>query len=364
MSVSSDDSTLTVTLDDGSALLSSTFLEFCAQVRNNDSSILPEPGEPFKIFLLRDQEVMELGDALLKNTSITYLKLETVKYTKRHAEAMAKYVRTSNCLQRISWNPTYRVFQQREEMLCCFLPAFQESTALKELRIESPRGGRASNRALENMLTYTQSLRSLSLKCLDDRLEDMFSFVTAVRSGLKRNNTLRELTLEDWRGTTISPILTSLRDHPLLRRLCLRGHDDVMNVTGLETLLLSENSKIKELEICRDTRRSKSPLGLPHVLRALGRHTALTKLGLRHCTLGRNNARLLRMALCNIPTLQSLVLSKETLRSAALAELAPALYHNTSIKVLDISGNLLDDMVSAEILRDILRHNKQDHDHP
>jgi hypothetical protein len=41
-----------------------------------------------------------------------------------------------------------------------------------------------------------------------------------------------------------------------------------------------------------------------------------------------------------------------------LAELAPALYRNASIKVLDISFNLLNDTESAEILRDILRSNK------
>jgi Ran GTPase-activating protein (RanGAP) involved in mRNA processing and transport len=42
-----------------------------------------------------------------------------------------------------------------------------------------------------------------------------------------------------------------------------------------------------------------------------------------------------------------------------LAELAPALYHNTSIKVLDISSaNNLIDMESAESLRDIIRSNK------
>jgi Ran GTPase-activating protein (RanGAP) involved in mRNA processing and transport len=41
-----------------------------------------------------------------------------------------------------------------------------------------------------------------------------------------------------------------------------------------------------------------------------------------------------------------------------LAEIAPALYRNTSIKVLDMSRNNLIDMRSAEILRDILRHNK------
>jgi hypothetical protein len=65
------------------------------------------------------------------------------------------------------------------------------------------------------------------------------------------------------------------------------------------------------------------------------------------------------MALCNIPSLQSLALTDGTLESVGLAELAPALYHNTSIKVLDISwNNLNNNMGSAEILRDILRRNK------
>jgi hypothetical protein len=41
-----------------------------------------------------------------------------------------------------------------------------------------------------------------------------------------------------------------------------------------------------------------------------------------------------------------------------LAELSQALYHNASIKVLDMSGNNLKDMESAELLRDIIRRNK------
>jgi hypothetical protein len=49
--------------------------------------------------------------------------------------------------------------------------------------------------------------------------------------------------------------------------------------------------------------------------------------------------------------------SIRTLREPELAELAP-LYHNTSIKVLDMSRNNFNDMASAEILRDILRSNK------
>jgi hypothetical protein len=70
--------------------LSSTFLEFCAKVRRNDPSVLPEPGEPLRIGPLRENEDMELADALLENTNVTYLELGTGKYTKSSAEAMAK----------------------------------------------------------------------------------------------------------------------------------------------------------------------------------------------------------------------------------------------------------------------------------
>jgi hypothetical protein len=48
MSVSND-STLTGTIDDGRALLSSTFLEFCAKVRKDDPTVMPELSKPFKI---------------------------------------------------------------------------------------------------------------------------------------------------------------------------------------------------------------------------------------------------------------------------------------------------------------------------
>ncbi len=82
---------------------SSSFLEFCAKVRNNESSILPEFGtcNPFNIRHLSEKEGIELADALLENTSVTGLVLKTEYHTTSSAEAMAKYVRTSKSLQRI-----------------------------------------------------------------------------------------------------------------------------------------------------------------------------------------------------------------------------------------------------------------------
>ncbi len=148
---------------------------------------------------------------------------------------------------------------------------------------------------------------------------------------------------------TISPIVTNLRDHPLLRRLCLDGCEG--DVTGLDTVLQSDTSKITELDICRSY-GSRGPMaGLTRVLQALAHRPTLAKLGLRRAHLGRVEVGLLRSALCNIPSLQSLVLTEGTLRSTALAELASALYRNTSIKVRDLSCNDLNDMDYARLLR-------------
>jgi hypothetical protein len=350
----SDPNDSTSTGDGDSVPLSSIFLEFCAKVRNNDPSILPEPGDPLRIRHLAENEQLELADALLESTNVTYLDLKTNDYTKSSAEAMAEYVRTSKRLQRIHWTGnSNRELQHREEMLCYFLHAIQESTSLKELHIVFPVTGGTSNLALENMLTHTQSLRSMSLSCPHASLE---GWAAAASSGLKKNTTLRELKLDFSREpTAINPILTSLRGHPHLRRLCLRGH--AANLTGVETLLSSDTSKITELEIQR-TCGDPPTRGLTHFLQALARRPTLTMLGLRDCPLERDDARLLCIALRGTSSLQSLVLREGTLGSVALVEIAPALYCNTSIKELDLSVNRLDGIESAEILREILRSNK------
>jgi hypothetical protein len=79
---------------------------------------------------------------------------------------------------------------------------------------------------------------------------------------------------------------------------------------------------------------------------------------MRCCPPGRDEARLLRLALCNIPSLRSLFLNYGSLGSAELVEIAPALHCNTSIKVLDMSYNNLIDMEAAETVGGILRCNK------
>jgi hypothetical protein len=294
----------TDTIDGDGVSLSPTFLEFCAKVRSNDNSILPGLDEPFRIRRLSEREYMEVADALLENTSVNYLELDT-KYTKSSVEAMVKYVRTSKRLQLIHWRRYARAIEEREEMFCCFLAAFQESTSLKELAMELPLIGGPSNLALENMLTHTQSLRSLSLICPDGLPGEAIA-LAAAWSGLKKNTSLRELTLVSSGATTVSPIFTSLCEHPLLRRLCLRGH--AMHLDGLVDVLLSSNSHITELFIQR-LYGGFSTTGLTPVLQALARRPTLTMLGLHGFYLGHDEARALGMVLRNTPSLQDLVLT-------------------------------------------------------
>jgi Ran GTPase-activating protein (RanGAP) involved in mRNA processing and transport len=362
----SDDSTETSTSTSTSAI-DATFLEFCANVRNSDLTIMPEPGQPFKIDRRSDKEDLELADALLENNRVTYLEFEVRNYTKSSAEAMAKYVRTSKRLQRIHMTKRFIGEELDEDMVCSFLLAFQESTSLKELQMElifrqtskvSGPSGSKTNLAFEHMLTHTQSLRYLHLNFPNGL---GIINLAATRSGLEKNTSLRELTLDFENGTTIVSIFTSLCDHPLLRRLCLRGYG--IDLSGLETLLLSDNSKITELDInCNSNTCGDPPMiGLTPVLQAIGRRPTLTNLRLHNCPLSSDDARLLQMAMCNMPSLQSLTLvgKSPSLGSLELAELAPALYHNTSIQMLDISDNEWYHKVeAAEILRGILRHNK------
>jgi hypothetical protein len=271
-------------------------------VRNNDRSILPEPGKSLRLRYLNEKEGIEISDALLENNSVTYLELGTAMYAKGSAEALANYVRTSKRLEHITWNGELYSLLQHEEMMCCLLPAIQESTSLKELHMELPPNEEFSYPAFATMLAHTQSLRSLTLTN-PIGLPLKAIFVAAAEMGLNLNTTLRDLTLELSRDEmTVSPILTSLRDHPLLRRLFLRGW--VADLTGLETVLLSHISNITDLDI--DMKHVYGPLmGMTCVLQALGRHPVLTKLGIRNVRFGHDEVRLLGMALYNLSSLQT-----------------------------------------------------------
>jgi Ran GTPase-activating protein (RanGAP) involved in mRNA processing and transport len=94
------------------------------------------------------------------------------------------------------------------------------------------------------------------------------------------------------------------------------------------------------------------------VAQQLRRSTAVTNLAVDGSVLSRKNVQQLKAVLRQNTVLESLELTLCGLGSAGLAEIAPVLYRNTSIKVLDLIGNGLDDIESANVLRELIRRNK------
>jgi Ran GTPase-activating protein (RanGAP) involved in mRNA processing and transport len=205
-------------------------------------------------------------------------------------------------------------------------------------------------------LTCTQTLQKLEVtgfghEAFDERL------TAAVTSGFASNKTLRDLEFSSWREAELAPVLTALHCHPALQKIHFREGflDYLPSLSGLEVLLRSQDSKVKELVLEQVDSRT---VGLHPVLQELARNTTVTNLTIRDSVLSRENAHQLQAALRQNTALQHLSLRHKRLRSAGLAEIASALYRNTSIKTLDLADNGLDDIESANVLRELLCRNK------
>jgi Ran GTPase-activating protein (RanGAP) involved in mRNA processing and transport len=94
------------------------------------------------------------------------------------------------------------------------------------------------------------------------------------------------------------------------------------------------------------------------VARKLRLSTTGTNLDLRFGVLSRDNVQQLKAVLRQNTLLEYLDLDASHLGSAGLAEIAPVLYCNTSIKTLDLANNGLHDIESASALREMIRRNK------
>jgi Ran GTPase-activating protein (RanGAP) involved in mRNA processing and transport len=190
----------------------------------------------------------------------------------------------------------------------------------------------------------------------DEQLDEVD--IAAIVFGLASNTTLRDLEFQGWRETDLAPVLTALQDHPALQKIHLTVSQSIHrlpSLSGLEVLLRSQDSKVKELIL---ERINTSTVGLHAVFRELGRNTTVTNLAIRNSELSRENVQQLKSMLRQNTALESLALTSSALGSASLAEIAPVLYHNTSIKALDIKKNGLHDFESANLLRELIRCNK------
>jgi Ran GTPase-activating protein (RanGAP) involved in mRNA processing and transport len=349
------------------ASISVAVRELCNQLRANDPTLLPHAPHSFMlinyIHNCSESECIAVFQALKENTSVKHIDLWFLfvrDYTKRSALVIAEYVESSNTLQTLDLNVYRNVYSDEyshevRAMIFLLLRALSRNTSVTKLIIHTNVVQYASV-AFEELLTRTQTLQNLQL--FGSAFEEFDEVqMDAITSGFFSNTTLRDLEFHGLQEANLAPVLTALQCHPALQKIRFseEGGNKVPSLTGLEVLLRSQDSKVKELVFEQvDT----STVGWHLVVRELGRNTTVINLIIRDSTLTRENVQQLKAVLRQNTALQHLSLRGNFLRSAGLAEIAPALYRNTSIKSLDLSNNGLDDIESANVLRELLRCNK------
>jgi hypothetical protein len=359
----SDSSNAHVDVGGDEALISSAVRELCSQLRANDSRVLDEEN----VFVpsrykshYSEAECIALFQALEENNSVKHVDFsmffERRNYTERSALAAAVYLESSKTLQTLDWGSSFRqASYEVREMISLVLRALSSNTSVTKLIINTP-NVRFAGVAFQDLLTCTQTLQELQIDAYGYEAFDEAQRA-AIVSGFANNTTLRDLEFGSWREADLAPVLTALQRHPALQKIHFSAISVgfLRSLSGLEGLVRSQNSKVKELVLEQVGPRT---VGLRPVMQELGRNTTVINLAIRDSELSRENVQQLKTLLRQNTALQSLDLTSSALGSAGLAEIAPALYHNTSIKTLDLTGNGLDDIESANGLRELLRRNK------
>jgi Ran GTPase-activating protein (RanGAP) involved in mRNA processing and transport len=336
--------------DDYYSTPASSVPRLCAQLRTNDPSVLPGgPSEVFQPYVPNSCR-LEIAEALLHNTIVRRIGLDLQHYSKLSADAMAKYLAQSKHLLAIelSHNSGYSLENTTlQQFLSSFIEAIGQSNSVKKINLTCPGLGPAS-KSFENLLTRTKSLRHLRV--------DLRRQGPAIASGFSKNTTLREITLVNLQETSLIPVLIALRDHPVLEKLHMVGYT---SLAGMDALLRGKNSQLKELIIGKfNGSIGEQLVGFEPFMQEMGRNTIILKMTITGLRLRRDNIQQLTAMLRRNTVLQDLNLSDDALGSAGLAEIASALYQNTSIQSVDLSLNDLDDLTSANTLRELLRRNK------
>jgi Ran GTPase-activating protein (RanGAP) involved in mRNA processing and transport len=353
--------------DDGSeAIISPAVRELCNQLRANDPRVLRH-SSTFRLYdSLRgcsEAECIDVFQALKENTSVKHINFWMLldrHNTERSVLAAAEYVESSKTLQTLDLSDTSTHYSHEVgEALSLLLRALSRNTSVTTLSMDTAVVNFVSV-AFEVLLTSTQKLQKLQI--FGYEYDPFYQVQTAaIASGFANNTTLRDVEFQSWREADLTPVLIALQRHPVLQKIHISaGNSDISfdhlpSLSGLEVLLRSQDSKVKELileQVDTDT------VGLYSVFRELGRSTTVTNLAIRDSVLSREYVQQLTAVLRQNTALQYLDLTSSALGSAGLAEIAPALYRNTSIKTLHLSNNGLDDIESANLLRELLRRNK------
>jgi Ran GTPase-activating protein (RanGAP) involved in mRNA processing and transport len=342
--------------DDNYDTPASSVPRLCAQLRTNDPSVLPHgPTEVFEPDV-PDSCRLEIAEALAQNTIVRRIRLDLKHYSNLSADAMAKYLVQSKRLLHVELVLDHNSFHR--QFLSIFIEAVGQSNSVKELNLTCPGFGTASE-SFENLLTRTKTLRHLRVD-LKRRGPLEEEETAAIASGFSKNTTLREIVLIEWQETSLIPVLTALRDHPVLEKLHVLG---ITSFTGLDALLRGKNSQLKELIIEGINNGSniynvEQVVGFESFMQVIGRNTTILNMVIANVPLSRDNVQQLKAMLRRNTVLQDLDLTGDAFGSAGLAEVASALYRNTSIQGLSLSLNGLDDLAAANALRELLRRNK------
>jgi Ran GTPase-activating protein (RanGAP) involved in mRNA processing and transport len=353
-----------VDYDGDEASISLAVRELCNQLRANDPRLLANDPDPFfdlsrYRFGGAEAECIAVFQALKENTSVKHIRLWRLHdYTKRSSLAVAKYLESSQTLQTLDLGgDIYRYYQDMSMVISVLLRALSRNTSVTELIMYDDVVRFSSVAAFQELLTCTQTLQNLQISGTVYGYDEAFD-AAAITSGFANNTTLRDLVFTSWREEAdLTPVLAALQDHPALQKIHFSADylDYLPSLSGLEVLLRSQDSKVKELVLEHvDTRT----VGLQPVLRELGRNTTVTRLAIRDSVLSPDSIQQLKAVLRRNTALQHLDLDSSALGSAGLAEIAPALYRNTSIKSLDLAHIGLDDIDSANVLRELMRRNK------
>jgi Ran GTPase-activating protein (RanGAP) involved in mRNA processing and transport len=353
--------------NDGSeAIISPAVRELCNQLRANDPRVLRHSSTFVPSTFLggsSEDECIAVFQALKENTSVKHVDFTLFQRHgngRRSALAAAEYVESSKTLQTLDLSDTSTHYSHEVgEALSLLLRALSRNTSVTTLSMDTAVVNFVSV-AFEVLLTSTQKLQKLQI--FGYEYDPFYQVQTAaIASGFANNTTLRDVEFQSWREADLTPVLIALQRHPVLQKIHISaGNSDISfdhlpSLSGLEVLLRSQDSKVKELileQVDTDT------VGLYSVFRELGRSTTVTNLAIRDSVLSREYVQQLTAVLRQNTALQYLDLTSSALGSAGLAEIAPVLYRNSSIKTLDISSNSLDDIESAYMLRELLRRNK------
>jgi hypothetical protein len=313
-------------------------------------------------FLRRFSEAERIAifQALKENTSVKHVDFSMLfqfHHPKISALTAAEYAESSKTLQTLDFGFSDEVSEC--EMISVLLRALSRNTSVTKLIINS-NVVRCAIKAFQKLLTCAQTLQKLKLIDFSDNVLNEVQ-IAAIASGFANNTTLCDLEFKGWRAVDLAPMLTALQNHPALQKIKVKQSRlpdqsaDTLGLSGLEVLLRSQDSKVKELVL---QQVDYSTVGLHPVLRELGRSTTVTNLAIRSSVLDRENFQQLKVIVRQNTALQHLNLRGNLLRNAGLAEIVPALYRNTSIKSLDLAFNGLDTIESTNVLRELLRRNK------